>query len=380
MVNPAIATDYAGTLCDYVYAGLVLVPIPAGSKAPTGKGWNLRARCWCNPGQVPSKYMGNVGLAHAYSGTCALDIDNAALAGPALAAYGIDLAALLSAPDAVHIRSGRPGRDKLLFRLSKPMPHVNRSGADGFELRCASKNGATVQDVLPPSIHPDTGQPYQWAGDWRNIPTIPGDLLAAWHRLLSQPATPQPADAAPSRRRLGRIPEGERNTQLLSLAGGLVRRGHDLQAVTRRLLRINSERCEPPLDAGEVAAIAARAIGYGSGGFAALPHKLLDSRQWQALPPTAHDVILMAFRRFDGSNNGNIALTWADFQGRQGFRKKDTFYKARSYAVSAGVLLRETQHRNTQTGCTPDLFAIAPCWLHDTRQSRKSDHAPVPKK
>jgi len=116
----------------------------------------------------------------------------------------------------------------------------------------------------------------------------------------------------------------------------------------------------------------ARAVGYGSAGFAALPHKLLDSREWRELPPTAHDVILLAFRRHDSTNNGNIELTWADFTGREGFRKKDTFYNARGAAVAAGILKRTQAHRNTQTGRKPDLFAIAPNWLREV--------SPVPKK
>src|SRR6185312_3063255 len=107
-----------------------------------------------------------------------------------------------------------------------------------------------------------------------------------------------------------RIPEGERNTRLLSLAAGLVRRGFSAQAVNERLQRINAERCTPPLGANQVDTIAARAEGYGSEGFSMLPHKMQDSREWRELPPTAHDVILLAFRRHDGTNNGSIALTW----------------------------------------------------------------------
>lgn len=378
-----LATGYADTLRDYIRAGLVLVPIPAGSKAPRGKGWNLRARCWASPGRVPDTYGGNVGLAHAYAGTCALDIDNAALAGPALTALGIDLAALLAATDAVHIRSGRPGRDKLLFRLRDPLASINRSAAEGFELRCAASNGTTAQCVLPPSIHPDTGKPYLWQGDWRKLPDIPANLLALWQHLLRKPEVSQsatkcdnPASVSrlPTRRRKlpDVIPEGERNNTLLSLAAGLVRQGFDTQAVNDRLQLINAKRCTPPLGADEVDTIAARAVGYGSAGFAALPHKLLDSREWRELPPTAHEVILLAFRRHDSTNNGNIALTWADFTGREGFRKKDTFYNARSAAVAAGILKRTQAHRNTQTGRKPDLFAIAPNWLREV--------SPVPKK
>ncbi len=158
------------------------------------------------------------------------------------------------------------------------------------------------------------------------------------------------------------IPEGERNAMLLSLAGGLVRKGHNLLAVTRRLQRINADQCEPPLCASEVDTIAMRAIGYGSQGFAMLPHKLLDAPEWMALPPPVHDIVLTAFRRYDGANNGNIALTWDDFEGRPGFTRKQTFYGHRRKAIASGILQPHEGH-NTQRGKRPDLFAIAPDWL-----------------
>src|SRR6185437_4407803 len=186
-------------------------------------------------------------------------------------------------------------------------------------------------------------------------------------------ASPLPARATSPRQRrtLERIPCGQRNATLLSLAAGFVRRGHNPQAVNDRLQRINSERCTPPLGADEVDGIVARAVGYGSSGFYLWPHALDDSPEWKALSPTAHDVIRMAFRRYDGSNNGNIALTWADFEGRKGFRKKDTFYNARSAAVASRILKHTQAHHNKQTGKKPDLFAIAPCWLREV--------SPVPK-
>lgn len=56
-----------------------------------------------------------------------------------------------------------------------------------LELRCATSEGLTVQDVLPPSIHPDTGKPYCWGGkgDWRDIPLIPPQLLDVWQQELA---------------------------------------------------------------------------------------------------------------------------------------------------------------------------------------------------
>ena len=165
------------------------------------------------------------------------------------------------------------------------------------------------------------------------------------------------------------IPEGERNDTLLSLAAGLVRKGHDAPGVNDRLQRINSERCLPPLGASEVDAIAARAVGYGSSGHVRLPHKLLDSPQWKALPPPAHDIIVMAFRRFDGFNNGNIALTAADFDGLPGMTGS-TFKRYRHRALASGILCRVKQGRPTQKGRTPDLFAIADRWLPDSARGQ----------
>jgi hypothetical protein len=365
------ATGYADTLRDYIRAGLVLVPIPAGSKAPRGKGWNLRAHCWAKPGHVPDTYGGNVGLAHAYAGTCALDIDNATLAGPVLAAFGIDLAALLAAPDAVHIRSGRAGRDKLLFRLPDPLPSINRSGPEGFELRCAASNGTTAQCVLPPSIHPDTDKPYQWQGDWRNVPEIPADLLALWHRLLDGASSAPRTKPQPQRQRRtlpDRIPEGARDNTLLSLAAGFVRQGLTLAQANRRVQRINAERCDPPLCATEVDGIVARAFGYGSSGYTLTLHAMEDAPEWKALEPQTRDIIRMAFRRYDGANNGNIALTFDDFREWNGHGNRSAFYRHRNSAVAAGFLRRTREGGNAQSGRKPDLFAIETKWLSKARQ------------
>jgi hypothetical protein len=60
-----------------------------------------------------------------------------------------------------------------------------------------------VQDVLPPSIHPDTDKPYEWkygnelVGHWSALPDIPPALLDIWQGLLTSPdeASSTPADA-----------------------------------------------------------------------------------------------------------------------------------------------------------------------------------------
>ena len=175
----------------YVQYGLSLVPIPEGQKGPNTSGWNLRE----NVITEPSPYIsieGNVGLAHAYcepTPTVALDFDDLDLSREWFEERGLDLDKYLEADTAVQILSGRVNRAKLLYRLPPGMKPLNsrkvldsRTGDVVLEFRCASKNGTTVQDVLPPSIHPETGKPYEWGGlgDWRNIPTIPDELLALW--------------------------------------------------------------------------------------------------------------------------------------------------------------------------------------------------------
>jgi hypothetical protein len=55
-----------------------------------------------------------------------------------------------------------------------------------LEFRCATRKGLTVQDVLPPSIHPETQQPYTWGGKghYSQIPVIPEEILILWKLLL----------------------------------------------------------------------------------------------------------------------------------------------------------------------------------------------------
>lgn len=174
----------------YIRHGWSLVPIPPGTKGPRTAGWNQRTAA-LRPGALPVGW--GIGLAHAYSGTMALDIDSWDRAVSELGTYGIDLPALYGAPDAVVIDSGRHGHGKLLyatpFGLALPSKRIMRDGVTVLELRCATSNGLTVQDVLPPSIHPDTQQPYRWAGNghWTRLPTIPQALLDLWQTLLQVP-------------------------------------------------------------------------------------------------------------------------------------------------------------------------------------------------
>lgn len=180
----------------YVANGWALVPIPAGKKGPTAKGWNRRENCVTSAAMC-ARIRGNVGLAHAFSRTCVLDFDDIAKGEMWLADHGLSFDGLWNDPSAVRISSGRPNRGKLLFKLPAHIEllRTHQLPDHGLELRCASSRGTTMQDVLPPSIHPDTGHPYEWdyaeplLGDWRMPPELPADVLAVWLGLSARVET-----------------------------------------------------------------------------------------------------------------------------------------------------------------------------------------------
>ncbi len=183
------------TLEQLIQSGMSLVPIPFGEKGPCTEGWNRQENCISDPcslGQLAGK---NVGLAHAYctpTPTCAIDIDHLNHATAWFASHEHDITSLLDAADAVQIASGSEGSRKLLYRLPVGTPPletkkiVGPDGKSAVEFRCATKDGKTVQDVLPPSMHPD-GKNYQWAGSGNplQLPVIPSRLLSLWLLLIA---------------------------------------------------------------------------------------------------------------------------------------------------------------------------------------------------
>lgn len=180
------------TPIDYINAGFCLVPFAKGTKGPGGvnaSGWNKQENCISTVEQAKQLNGSNIGLAHAYSGTCAIDIDNFQMAEEWLDKKGIDLIALTMDPQNAQIESGRENHAKLIFKMPEqqaPLPQkkVKETGEDIIDFRCGTSDGLTVQDVLPPSIHPDTEEPYQWKGDYRNLSEIPPQLLEVWKELI----------------------------------------------------------------------------------------------------------------------------------------------------------------------------------------------------
>jgi len=198
----AEADDAPPSFRELIEHGLALCALDRYQKGSTTDRWNE------NP--IPAEAadgLDGAGILHVQSKTAAIDVDNIELARPWLFERGVDLDALLNASDAVRIESGRPGRTKLLYRLSNPLRTVKPKGS-GLELRCATREGKSVLDVVPPSLHPLTRQPYRWVypepliGHWSNLPPIPASLLAIWREeaepLETVPSAPAPTGATPT--------------------------------------------------------------------------------------------------------------------------------------------------------------------------------------
>ena len=193
--------------------GFALVPIHPNRKKPL-EGLTDWQRCRLDSGELDRHVRDGCGLGavHGLSGTATLDADGAAEdVATALAAVGVDFAALLAAGPCTVGSPARP--PKPWFRvpagyelarrvLSWPKQEDQNGRAVVLELRAGP-----VQDVLPPTLHPDTGEPYRWTPDVprrrEDLPLIPGPLLGlwlAWDRLrpLMEGACPWAERTAPA--------------------------------------------------------------------------------------------------------------------------------------------------------------------------------------
>lgn len=183
------SVDRAQVWQDYIKEGFALTPIKHGTKQAFLKNWNLEENA-IKTVEDAKVLNGSAGLllAHCDQPLMTLDIDDYRYAEQWFNDKGIELGDLFMRHDAVQIQSGRENKAKLLFKLDEPLltHQVKDEGVMAIEFRCALKDGKSVQDVLPPSIHPDTKEPYKWHGDYRNIPTLPTELLTLWKSLLEQ--------------------------------------------------------------------------------------------------------------------------------------------------------------------------------------------------
>jgi len=179
---------------------LVLCALRPKSKAPYLFSWNDGSKGLSTAAAAIAELENTergVGLLHGPSHTGAFDVDHLEYTKLAFAAFGIDYDALMAGFP--RIRS-RDGKDKIVFRL--PAGFDPDNGKSKIKLtwpdpsgECDAKGrrhlitifelrGGANQDVLPPSIHPDTEKPYEWVkAPWDfpgGIPTMDDTLITIW--------------------------------------------------------------------------------------------------------------------------------------------------------------------------------------------------------
>lgn len=208
----------------YVSAfGFGLVPIEPGRKFPRSKDWGNT--CLTTPEAAQTFYNDhpdwNIGLALGPSSMCSLDIDCTESFRTICEVFGIDLDDLIASTPTIQgaskgmrlefrvpagvqlpyrkmswparndptgdkhraaMRAAQAAKEAGDTERERRIRRVARRWASFcvFELR-SSCDGRQRQDVLPPSIHPDTGKPYRWVTQpAKNWPEPPPWLLAIW--------------------------------------------------------------------------------------------------------------------------------------------------------------------------------------------------------
>lgn len=179
--------DFARAYCKRY--GISIVPLPPKTKRPLADDWGKHV---ITDPDAAHKYFTdrpdwNMGAALGPSRLCSFDVDDIDATRSIFAEFGWDLDKLR---DSYPTIQGRPDGFRVMFRVPDGMQlpyHAlswpKKDGGTGreviFEIRAAHEQQR--QDVLPPSIHPDTGKPYIWLTRPDGVfPEPPDFLLQVW--------------------------------------------------------------------------------------------------------------------------------------------------------------------------------------------------------
>lgn len=174
-----------------------------------------------------------------------------------------------------------------------------------------------------------------------------------WHELVN-------AFELPDRMRLpDTIPAGSRNSTLFELALSARRKGVPEPDQLRKAEQVNARRCQPPLDACELAQTVASAYRRPAQGVTAIPNAVLDSDAYMSLDDAGRTLLLLAYRRADSF--GDFTLPHTEL--RAWFPRKDTFYAIRKRVVASGLLVVTQASANAMPrkgrGPSPGFYRLA---------------------
>src|SRR5690606_20082622 len=87
-------------------------------------------------------------------------------------------------------------------------------------------------------------------------------------------------------------------------------------------------------------------------GAVAFPYAVMDSPAYKRLSDGARLVLLIAYRKLDGFNNGRISLAWSECTDL--FPNDKRFYRLRKEAVASGLLEVAQNATKPKQGKRPD--------------------------
>ena len=169
--------------------GMHIIPIEPGRKYPVSTDWGNKTISHPDDAQAffDIHKDWNLGVVLGQSQMCSLDIDCEESFRLICECFGVDIDALIKTTPTIRGRGFRllfsvPAGVKLPYRkLTWKRKDDKNKNYTIFELRSAC-DGQARQDVLPPSIHPDTKEPYRWfTQPVTPMPLPPEWLLAIWN-------------------------------------------------------------------------------------------------------------------------------------------------------------------------------------------------------
>lgn len=100
-----------------------------------------------------------------------------------------------------------------------------------------------------------------------------------------------------------------------------------------------------------------RGQAHTPGGFLALPHRLMEQRDFRELSPSALKVLMVLGSQYNGRNNGNLSATHSMMEDWGGMAKA-TLAKALRELLERNLISKTRENRHGREGARCALFAL----------------------
>lgn len=186
------------------------------------------------------------------------------------------------------------------------------------------------------------GKKYEWLNPDAPLIAVPAELLKILKERSAKGGKNSPTELT------NKIPEGQRNSTLASIAGTLRRRGMGYEEIKAALIAINKQRCQPPLSDSDIDRIARSISNYPSS------EPLNYDRD---APQFSEDALALEFTRLY-SDDWRYVASWGMWLNWDGKRwRRETTLKAYDLARKvcrrlAGLCEKQTKSEKIVSAAT----------------------------